>query len=718
MRKIFLFLSILLVLGVVTNSCISEKVTEDILPDPGPEPEPNPNEKKLFQVQTTIELTSFYKRNSMNNDVIGLFMYNNNNIVQDNIPVTLSATGSAEIELSTNYVNAYCFGYYPRSQSAVSAGTSIYVGELSAEQDQNVTTSPNVADVPETLANQLLMVSSQSSYVNFNSQIAARNQFKNSFSLLRFHISKNESIAGFGNQYLKKAEIYVSNATDTLTPLTTHKLAGAYSIDLKEVAYTGDIAPVFSSSYASKITANILNKRDVSNTPLIVWYVIPPLAILDDKLVLRLEMEDEHEGKSYSTHTFTFGDRNIIGRNELIERSVVLNKDNFYSEDMVKEENNFVDAPANSYIISKPDMYQISAEKVLKTGGYQIPEGKTVDWLWASKEDGDPDFDIEDLIYPSSIKYNKEDKTIRFRVGNAKGNVVLALKDDDDNVLWTWHIWLTDKKDVRIGTKDFLDRNLGALSTERTTSSVFDNTYGFVYQWGRKDPFFGGNGLSPEGLLSDAESYVKRNTNGVWKGANVWSVSTQPGFIDDAIEFPMQFISSTKSGTLGGDMKNPADWLSSNNNNLWQDGAKTEYDPCPYGYKVPNRNDFNAIRDAYNSYKTFLDTEISSLWYFRSAGNKYWEYIYNNGPVTILPAAGKRQGRDNSDQTGAQLNYSGTNGESGSCFYWTSTPVVDLFEVAQGGSYRLRTNGIVLYENDEFGDKADAYPVRCVKYTP
>ena len=69
-----------------------------------------------------------------------------------------------------------------------------------------------------------------------------------------------------------------------------------------------------------------------------------------------------------------------------------------------------------------------------------------------------------------------------------EGNVVIGVRDAFDNMLWTWHIWITDRP-VEQGYKNgfnVLDRDLGATSYNAEKEPAGIN--GFYYQWGRPTP--------------------------------------------------------------------------------------------------------------------------------------------------------------------------------------------------------------------------------------
>ena len=712
MKKILLLFVILLMLGVVTNSCISERVIENIEnpnQDPDPTPNPTPSEKKLFRLSASVETPTLQKLN-VNSDNIGLFIYKDIfNSIGDERSVRLGVDGYYESEITSSDSVGYCFAYFPYSSSSIS-GTN-YTGFISSTQDQVASTSNAIANIPTSIVNQMLMVSDRSNTINFKDEIA-KIQFRNVFSLFCFEITKDNSISFlFDNQRISSFELYMAG-TDTLVPLhASYTLAGQYSIDIKKTAEgSTPIRPEFLSGYSSVITSEITNSPVItSDNPIYIWILVPPFNFYANKLVARMETVNDNGSISFKTFS-TFSGYGDISRNTLTTFPINLTSTQIFSDNLIKY--SFADEPANSYIISEPGVYQISTKKPT---GAPVNAGNdaTATWLWASKAGGGNTFDIEELI--SSISYNSADSTIMFRVGSdfkelIEGNVILALRDVNGNILWTWHIWITDnpKSNVSVVDDFFLDRNLGALSADIGGSAV-DN-YGFVYQWGRKDPFFGGDGMiynESSDYLSVARTHTKYNPNNeLWQtGANLWSKSIQYSTVNDAIKYPMRFICNTKSGTLESDISNPADWLSVGENNFWRDNEKTDYDPCPHGYKVPGKNDLSMLHN----------TNENAWWYFKrnASNNNYWELFYSSAPVLVWPAAGMRQGRNNNALVGAQLMFSGIDNLYGRCYYWTSTPV-DLAGINKGGSYRFYTNENTIYET-EFGDNADAYPVRCVK---
>jgi len=74
-----------------------------------------------------------------------------------------------------------------------------------------------------------------------------------------------------------------------------------------------------------------------------------------------------------------------------------------------------------------------------------------------------------------------------------EGNAVVGLKEGS-TIRWSWHIWVIKDYDPDATSKInantgyvIMDRNLGATSTIPGDL----NSNGYLYQWGRKDPFPG-----------------------------------------------------------------------------------------------------------------------------------------------------------------------------------------------------------------------------------
>ncbi len=207
---------------------------------------------------------------------------------------------------------------------------------------------------------------------------------------------------------------------------------------------------------------------------------------------------------------------------------------------------------ANSYIVSEAGMYSFDAG-VIGNGEAGLIE--------------DAKFHTTDVtINPSKAELVWEDREnlitgvalvngqVRFYAMGTEGNALIAVKDDADNILWSWHIWITDQPQTHLYLNAsgieyvMLDRNMGATFAERgTTDESWKESMGVNYQWGRKDPFV-------------KDRYSNYNTQFT---------------LEETIHHPDFFATGNDK------------WTNEWDRELWSPDQKTIYDPCPIGYRVP-----------------------------------------------------------------------------------------------------------------------------------
>ena len=221
---------------------------------------------------------------------------------------------------------------------------------------------------------------------------------------------------------------------------------------------------------------------------------------------------------------------------------------------------------ANSYIISAAGSYKFSTVK--GNSSESVGAVSSAEVLWESfGTDVTPN--VGDLVKNISYKNGK----VTFQTADTfkEGNAVIAAKDALGNILWSWHIWLTDQPKEQVYNKNagtMMDRNLGA--TRATPGDV--RALGLLYQWGRKDPFLGSSSINSNTI---AESTIN------WPEAV--ASSSETGTVDYAILNPTTFVTGSYSSAY--------DWLfASRDYTLWTTSDKTKsiYDPCPSGWRVPD----------------------------------------------------------------------------------------------------------------------------------
>ena len=221
------------------------------------------------------------------------------------------------------------------------------------------------------------------------------------------------------------------------------------------------------------------------------------------------------------------------------------------------------------------------------------------------------------VVVPGDKFVGKGKKALYVKAAtDVKGNVVVGVKKKgESDYLWSWHLWLTDNPQEISG---FMDRNLGATSATATDGK---KTYGLYYQFGRKDPFTG-----------DIERY---NIN----GTSIGKTAIESGRVSfaKAVQNPATF-------NCGG-----RDWASSNQytgknwNDIVESDGKTFFDPCPEGWRLPTRDEFNSF------------SPTSFVWDLTNSGR-----TYNNN---WFPASGYR-GITHGNMCGA--------GSDGT--YWSASP--------------------------------------------
>ena len=256
---------------------------------------------------------------------------------------------------------------------------------------------------------------------------------------------------------------------------------------------------------------------------------------------------------------------------------------------------------ANCYIISSSGAYCFPSVK--GNSMEYVEDAYSAEVLWESFGTDTAPY-IGELI--ESVRY--ESNKIYFFVNDVykEGNAVIAIKDEWDTVLWSWHIWLTDQPDEHVYTNEagiMMDRNLGATSAVPGEVGAL----GLLYQHHRKDPFLGSSSIH--------ESVEAKSTI-VWPSSVI--TNSYYGTVQYSIENPTTFISTDPLSTEG---FNEYDWLYSWDEEADWDTIKTVYDPCPAGWKVPDRyfwKNANFIGSTYDETNKGLPVKLlnsETAWY-------------------------------------------------------------------------------------------------------
>ena len=229
------------------------------------------------------------------------------------------------------------------------------------------------------------------------------------------------------------------------------------------------------------------------------------------------------------------------------------------------------EAYANCFIVTEADEYRFATRKV---DGSDVEGIVSVDWLWSTKNAaGNP------LV--SEVSY--KDGIVHFTSDGTEGNTVLAAFDAKGEVIWSWHLWMTDQPELFAYDEggELMDRNLGATSALEADGAA---SFGLLYQWGRKDPFYGGekNEDSGDGVFLRARESTIVNPAHASLAWIAVQCDEQVGTVAYATAHPTTFLFNSPNGNK--------DWLFTGEDALWDNaGKKTNYDPCPAGYRVPDQ---------------------------------------------------------------------------------------------------------------------------------
>lgn len=289
----------------------------------------------------------------------------------------------------------------------------------------------------------------------------------------------------------------------------------------------------------------------------------------------------------------------------------------------------------------------------------------------------------------------------RIAANTSGGSGVIAAYDGENgtgNILWSWHVWVTDyspdatgsatvlspesKRKFKFGSSAtvMMDRNLGAYEgAVSVPGSILEmsRTNGFHYQKGRKDPFpssYTTETLPPVyqfalSVTSPPKHIMNRyEANGI-RAVVPQSIGTTATSLRNAYKNPVSMAGNTGS-----------QWCTEYSTVKW-DVTKTVHDPCPVGWRVPQPSDLVTLA----TYNTTVPSDA----------------IANGG---ILLKYDDTENRTYLRFTGyppkiTQLNYVGTEG------YMSSMATKRVFCVS------ARRNKI---ETDGWADY-DAHTLRCVQ---
>ena len=364
------------------------------------------------------------------------------------------------------------------------------------------------------------------------------------------------------------------------------------------------------------------------------------------------------------------------------------------NSNLVPTANCFMIAPGGAFCFD-PFKYQINGNDnnvntTLK--GWAGDEGgiASVKVIWQTKENGDLGDPVLGIVNSNDDHTNIVDLKMigggdlssaspvtdvnqayiycRVAPNTTGGSGAIAAYNASGQILWSWHIWVTDYKpdprgDVDVQTPvnkrklkfeynsssylPMMDRNLGAIAGYidfPPNELEKSKTNGFYYQWGRKDPFIGSysntkiSGISYTSIKKDAPT---KGLLSLFEGDGITFHPT--GLVKSRASYRDAYKDPGNMYKTG--IESDYSWISSQTEeykNAWGAGTtKGFHDPCPAGWRVANGDNYKPLLTGQTSgalyyprlkngtgvkdggYVVYYDKEGKNTAYFYLAG--YWE---------------------------------------------------------------------------------------------
>lgn len=310
------------------------------------------------------------------------------------------------------------------------------------------------------------------------------------------------------------------------------------------------------------------------------------------------------------------------------------------NQNLVPTANSFMVSPGGAFCFD-PFLYEQNGRSITNTKlkNWADAEGGIayVRLLWQTKENGDVGDPVMGIVnapddHTNIVEIKKNDGSevsklspavgpgdariyCRVASGTTGGSGLIAAYNAADEILWSWHVWVTEYNPDPLGDQTLLqpaakrklkyaysstgrvslpmmDRNLGAMEgyvdQVPADALAMSKANGMHYQWGRKDPFI--------------SSYSREVIASV---DNVLSATPPKGLLNRYGPDGIQFVKNESSTiTVERDLfKNPGVFSTEYSSSSWLNGAlwnetgnvKSYADPCPAGWRVVGYEDLYSL---------------------------------------------------------------------------------------------------------------------------
>lgn len=213
------------------------------------------------------------------------------------------------------------------------------------------------------------------------------------------------------------------------------------------------------------------------------------------------------------------------------------------------------------------------------------------------------------------------------------GNAVIAIKNHKGRIIWSYHIWVPSTQigdDITYNSHKFMDRDLGAkvkADPNNASNGTDKLAGGTLYQNGRKDPLPGfycvnWGSYSLWYIYKPADTATKE-----FKSVFSLNLTDEPS-VENTIQNVFVVFNKTCS---------ELSWMRNN-------GKKSVSDPCPNGYRVPEKNEIGqwpagTVRN--NVWSCTLNTPYS--FGIKLYNNDFWTGSGTNNYIPFWSADGNVQ---------------------------------------------------------------------------
>lgn len=352
-------------------------------------------------------------------------------------------------------------------------------------------------------------------------------------------------------------------------------------------------------------------------------------------------------------------------------------------------------SPANCYIANKPATRYLFNPYV---GGNSVAlDTEYIEIIWQTTNDIIKYVDLQDGVASFYVEELTDDDD-KPQGKLQEGNALIGAYDAAGELLWSWHIWLTnsdpERETVVLNGRELMNINLGAdcNSQGEKDKDKIGRSYGMYYQWGRRTPIIG-----PQDWRFSMNADML-----VYKGSGAYLYFDYVA--SDATVGSIEWAESNPTSIIVGCKSNNYDWMFEGHDDaLWSTTSKSDHDPCPAGWRIPDSSIYEGLTIS------SVDDELS----WQEAQGMYgWNLVDQNSGSYFFSAAGRRNYLDGhldivNDDEVRPVPWSG--------YYWTATAVADGDAHAMFFDLNSATRTWNGFDAQRKMHRANAMPVRCVR---